>query len=62
MSPQEAVSIRVLREKVASKEKRGRDRLYDEALRQALKVLRESAGRVCSKRLKVVIPTLVDPM
>jgi hypothetical protein len=55
-------AIRILREKVVSKEKRGRDRLYDEAVRQALTVLWETADRVCGKRLKVVIPTLVDAM
>ena len=50
-------AIRILRERVASKEKRGRDRLYDEAVRQALTVLWETADRVCGKRLKVVTTT-----
>ncbi len=55
-------AIRVLRAKVISKETRARDRLYDEAVRQALTVLWEAADRVCGKRLKALIPMLVDAM
>ena len=39
-----------------------RNRVYDEAVRQALTVLWEAADRVCGKRLKALIPTLVDAM
>lgn len=39
-----------------------RNRLYDEAVRQALTVLWEAADRVCGKRLKALIPKLVDAM
>jgi hypothetical protein len=39
-------AIRVLREEVTSKEARERNRLYDEAVRQALTVLWEAADRV----------------
>lgn len=39
-----------------------RNRLYDEAVRQALTVLWEAADRVCGKRLKALIPILVDAM
>ena len=39
-----------------------RKRLYDEAARQALTVLWEAADRVCGKRLKALIPMLVDAM
>ena len=39
-----------------------RNRLYDEAVRQALTMLWEAADRVCGKRLKALIPTLVDAM
>jgi hypothetical protein len=46
-------AIRVLREEVTSKEAQARNRLYDEAVRQALTVLWEAADRVCGKRLKV---------
>ncbi len=39
-----------------------RNRLYDEAVRQALIVLWETADRLCGKRLKALIPLLVDAM
>ncbi len=39
-----------------------RDRVYDEAVRLALTVLWEAADRVCGKRLKALIPMLVDAM
>ena len=45
-----------------SNETRPRNRLYDEAVRQALTVLWEAADRVCGKRLKALIPMLVDAM
>jgi hypothetical protein len=37
-------------------------RLYDEAVRQALIVLWESSDRICSKRLKPLLPMLVTSM
>ncbi len=40
----------------------GRDRLYDEAVRQSLIILWEAADRLCGKRLKALIPMLVDAM
>ena len=53
----------VLREEAATaKAARTRNRLYDEAVRQALTVLWEAADRVCGKRLKALIPMLVDAM
>lgn len=56
-------AIRVLREEAATaKAARTRNRLYDEAVRQALTVLWEAADRVCGKRLKALIPMLVDAM
>ena len=39
-----------------------RNRLYDEAVRQTLIVLWEASDRLCGKRLKVLIPLLVDAM
>ena len=39
-----------------------RNRLYDEAVRQALIMLWEAADRLCGKRLKALIPMLVDAM
>ena len=49
-------------EGVAGKAAPIRNRLYDEAVRQALTVLWEAADRVCGKRLKALIPLLVDAM
>ena len=40
----------------------GRNRLYDEAVRQSLIVHWEAADRLCGKRLKALIPMLVDAM
>jgi hypothetical protein len=39
-----------------------RNRLYDEAVRQALIVLWEAGDRVCGKRLKPLIPVLIAAM
>jgi len=56
-------AIRVLHAEVATATgARARNRLYDEAVRQALTVLWEAADRVCGKRLKALIPMLVDAM
>lgn len=40
----------------------GHNRLYDEAVRQTLIILWEASDRLCGKRLKALIPTLVDAM
>ncbi len=56
-------AIRLLREEVANaRASRARNRLYDEAVHQALTVLWEAADRICGKRLKPLIPMLVDAM
>ena len=56
-------AIRVLHDEVTkASAARARNRLYDEAVRQALTVLWEAADRVCGKRLKALIPLLVDAM
>jgi hypothetical protein len=39
-----------------------RARIYDEAAVTALTILWEAADRICGKRLKEAIPTLVDAM
>ncbi len=41
---------------------RGRVRLYDEAVRQALIVLWEASDRVCGKRLKPLLPILLPAL
>ena len=54
-------AIRLLREKASTTQGTpARNRLYDEAVRQALIVLWEAADRICGKRLKALIPMLVD--
>src|ERR1700682_2400121 len=56
-------AIRLLRAEPSAPEvTREHNRLYDEAVRQALTVLWEAADRICGKRLKVLIPMLVDAM
>jgi hypothetical protein len=55
-------AIRLLREEATSNEAPTRIHLYDEAVREALTVLWEAADRVCGKRLKALIPVLVDAM
>ena len=56
-------AIRVLRDEVSkTSAARARNRLYDEAVRQALTMLWEAADRVCGKRLKALIALLVDAM
>ena len=56
-------AIRLLREKASTTQGTpARNRLYDEAVRQALIVLWEAADRICGKRLKALIPKLVDAM
>lgn len=56
-------AIRVLGEEpAAAKKKPVRNRIYDEATQQALMLLWEAADRVCGKRLKALIPALVDAM
>src|ERR1700686_4700161 len=56
-------AIRLLRAKPSAPEaSREHNRLYDEAVRQALIVLWEAADRICGKRLKALIPMLIDAM
>lgn len=56
-------AIRVLREEISpATAMRARNRVYDEAVGRALTVLWEAADRVCGKRLKALIPMLVDAM
>lgn len=55
-------AIRILNgreDPVAPVERRGRHRLYDEAVRQAIITLWEAADRICGKRLKPLLTLLV---
>ncbi|MEX3894406.1 transposase family protein [Paraburkholderia sp. BR10954] len=56
-------AIRVLcREPAASRKKPGPQRRYDDEVRAALITLWEAADRICGKRLKALIPTVIDAM
>ncbi|MEX3672412.1 transposase family protein [Paraburkholderia phenoliruptrix] len=56
-------AIRVLcREPRPSRTKPGPQRRYDDEVRAALITLWEAGDRICGKRLKALIPTLIDSM
>jgi len=55
-------ALRVLNHASTSPTSRRRERLYDEAVHQALTVLWEAADRICGKRLKELIPLLIEAM
>jgi hypothetical protein len=55
-------AIRVLRRAERRARKRSTPRIYDAAVVEALIVLWETADRVCGKRLKALLPTLIDAM
>jgi hypothetical protein len=57
-------AIRVLRKSAAGvlSASRPRARLYDEAVREALVILWEASDRICGKRLKPLIATLLDAL
>jgi len=56
-------AIRVLAgEHLQERPRAPRNRLYDEAVRQALIVLWEAGDRVCGKRLKPLVPILIDAL
>lgn len=57
-------AIRLLRQLCSSGggKTKGRERIYDEAVRAALVVLWEAADRICGKRLKAILPSLLESM
>lgn len=57
-------AVRLLRGGQASKASGPRPsrRLYDDAAREALVVIREASDRVCGKRLRPLVPILVEAM
>ena len=57
-------AMRVLRSGPTRPRTEGRAgrRIYDDAVRDALVVLWEASDRICGKRLKALIPTLVEAM
>jgi hypothetical protein len=55
-------ALRVLNHPSIPSSPRSRARLYDEAVHQALARLWEAADRICGKRLRVLIPVLIEAM
>src|SRR5690349_4824626 len=55
-------AIRVLRTTVSPAGPRVRERVYGEAVKQALIILWEAADRICGKRLKALLPSLIAAM
>ena len=57
-------AVRVLGGRVPAKKPStgSRPRLYDEAVRQALVVLWEASDRICGKRLRALLPLLIDAL
>jgi hypothetical protein len=57
-------AIRVLNapERATGQRHGGRHPLYDEAVRQTLVVLWEASDRICGKRLKALLPVLLDSL
>ncbi len=55
-------AIRLLRGKPVTERKSVGKRVYQEAVEESLIVVWEAADRICGKRLKALMPTLVDAM
>ena len=55
-------AIRVLATPAKTAPARTCARLYDEAVKQTSTVLWEAADRICGKRLKALLPTLIEAM
>ena len=55
-------ALRVLNHPPTPPTPRRRERLYDQAVHEALAVLWEAADRICGKRLRVLIPVLIEAM
>jgi hypothetical protein len=55
-------ALRVLNHSSAPTKPRQCERLYDEAVHQALARLWEASDRICGKRLRVLLPVLIEAM
>jgi hypothetical protein len=55
-------ALRVLHRPFVPRPARPRKRIYDEAVRRALALLWEAADRICGKRLKALLPVLIESM
>jgi hypothetical protein len=60
--PHRKHAMRLLRDGSAKALKRQRPRIYEDAAQQALILLWEASDRICGKRLKALIPMLIDSM
>ncbi len=55
-------ALRVLHRPFVPRPMRPRKRIYDEAVREALVLQWEAADRICGKRLKALLPVLIESM
>ncbi len=55
-------ALRVLNQRPVGPGPRARGRIYDEAVRQALTILWEASDRICGKRLRAIMPTMINAM
>ena len=55
-------ALRVLHRPFVPRPPRSRQRIYDEAVRQGLTLLWEAGDRICGKRLKALLPMLIESM
>jgi hypothetical protein len=55
-------ALRVLHHPLVPWAPRLRKRIYDEAVSQTLALLWEAADRICGKRLKALLPVLIESM
>jgi hypothetical protein len=55
-------ALRVLHQRFVPRSARAHKRIYDEAVRQALALLWEAADGICGKRLKALLPVLIESM
>ncbi len=55
-------ALRVLNQPLVAQPVRKRPRIYGEAVHQALTLLWEAADRICGKRLKPLLPVLIESM
>jgi hypothetical protein len=55
-------ALRVLHRPFEPRPRRPRKRIYDEAVREVVTLLWEAADRICGKRLKALLPVLIESM
>jgi len=55
-------ALRVLHRPLVARPPRAGKRIYNEAVHQALVMLWEAADRICGKRLRALLPVLIESM